>query len=256
MKKCNFDSFFKGALAPARIRICRAQQLAASLRHGHKKESLGHWDKESLTHYYGALAQLARALGWQPRGHEFESRRLHLNKWIVASMLKWKVLEQCKDSFRPFHWKGFFISGNFFSLSNRLSIVTAGVMSQCVLRIFNYLLQISRITGILSGCNYQGECIGKSIQLAHYISITKDLISRVLLDCSGRIAYKATQIVWTGRRNMSPPRQLCVMIKSSCADFYHYPEDVLCAVSACLPVIKLTIWINLITHLNPSWKYE
>lgn len=159
MKKCNFDSFFKGALAPARIRICRAQQLADSLRHGHRKESLGHWDKESLTHYYGALAQLARALGWQPRGHEFESRRLHLNKWIVASMLKWKVLEQCKDSFRPFHWKGFFISGNFFSLSNRLFVVTAGVMSQCVLRIFNYLLQISRITGIESGRNYQGGCI-------------------------------------------------------------------------------------------------
>jgi len=165
-------------------------------------------------------------------------------------------LEQCKDSFKPFHWKGFFISGNFFSLSNRLSIVAAGVMSQCVLRIFNYLLQISRITGIESGRIYQGGCIWLIIRLAHYISITKDLMWTASLDCSGRIAYRATQIVWTGRRNMSPPRQLCVMIKSSCADFYHYPEDVLCAVSACLPVIKLTIWINLITHLNPSCKYE
>jgi len=87
-----------------------------------------------------------------------------------------KSIEAMQRVIQTFPWESFFfISGNFFSLSNRLLIVTAGVVSQCVLRIFNYLLQISRITGIESGRNYQGECIGKSIQLAHYISITKDL---------------------------------------------------------------------------------
>jgi hypothetical protein len=39
--------------------------------------SLSFLSEKTTTLYHGGLAQLARALGWQSRGHRFESDILH-----------------------------------------------------------------------------------------------------------------------------------------------------------------------------------